>query len=338
MPVKAGTTIWSPIHVTDVNQMKGDEAFFASGNFQYTDTPAPSILFVNQSGDIVLPSGGRTSLTIGFRIDEMVFGATSANSPFCQFRTLAGAVLADLTALKAGGVVQLRNGSTQVAVGPSAADGKYFEIWLNLHDSTGASKAYVDGSEQWDVSGVDTLNGSGACEVIRLRWPDLGGSADLLKLSSFYIHTEGELFLDPIVITYHPVNIDSTPTDWTPTFGAGESDDFEALDENPPDGVSYISSNTNAQKSRFGMTNATGTGLIVAVAPVAVGRRATPGTGNVKLLLDSNASPTTPTSLAPPTSSYAVLLDKAELQDPDGPAAWSEAAVNALEIEPEYVS
>jgi hypothetical protein len=190
-------------------------------------------------------------------------------------------------------------------------------------------KVWINGVLEIDVSGADTLNGSGSIEVIQMRGNGTGSfgvSGQCIVVRDIYIRS-GEDNLGPCQTVWRAVDGNSSPTDWT---GAGGG---------IPDGAGgTITSNTPTDQSRFTLAALGVTGDIIQVTAGAIVRRVTPGTGQAILTLYSGGTPQgSPDTLNPPNTSYGAIHGTGQEVDPDTSSAWDAAGFNAAEIEIEYV-
>jgi hypothetical protein len=117
---------------------------------------------------------------------------------------------------------------------------------------------------------------------------------------------------------------DTAQDDWTPSAG----DNFETINETPPSDTDYNETNTNAQADELALGDFDG----VTYTPVAVTAWARAemlaATGDsLKVGIVSNAVEVTTTSALSTTWEY---YFHTEDENPDGPVAWDDAAIDAL--------
>jgi hypothetical protein len=117
---------------------------------------------------------------------------------------------------------------------------------------------------------------------------------------------------------------DTAQDDWTPSAG----DNFETIDETPPSDTDYNETNTNAQADELALGDFDG----VTYTPVAITAWARAemlaATGDsLKVGIVSNAVEVTTTSALSTSWEY---YFHTEDENPDGPVAWDDAAIDAL--------
>jgi hypothetical protein len=117
---------------------------------------------------------------------------------------------------------------------------------------------------------------------------------------------------------------DTAQDDWTPSTG----DNFETINETPPSDADYNETNTNAQADELALGDFDG----VIYTPVAVTAWARAemlaATGDsLKVGIVSNAVEVTTTSALSTSWEY---YFHTEDENPDGPVAWDDAAIDAL--------
>jgi len=174
------------------------------------------------------------------------------------------------------------------------------------------------------------------------------GSPDRFVLGSFFgtastSSTSGGIWFDDLVVTdgamlgdvqvgYYPVNSDETPNQWTRNGGAN---DHGRLSEVPADGdTTYLESDTPGNRTRHGVTPSLAGRTIYAVTPVASLRLTEAGTDSAIIRAFSDADEEeAQVALSTVYREYAgVIMDV----DPDTIAAWTDTALDLLELELEH--
>jgi hypothetical protein len=155
--------------------------------------------------------------------------------------------------------------------------------------------------------------------------------------------TTGGLWFDDLVVTdgamlgdvqvgYYPVNSDETPNEWTRNGG---DNDHGRLSQVPTDGdTTYLESNTPGNRTRHGVTPGLTGRTIYAVTPVASLRLTEAGTDSAIVRAFSDAADEeAQVALSTAYREYAgVIMDV----DPDTTAAWTDGALDLLELELEH--
>lgn len=232
-------------------------------------------------------------------------------------------------------------GVTNTAGSPLTANSWHWvelKIVLGTTASNGSVEVQIDGASVLTATSQDTNTtgvGAGGIELTggASTAPNQAWIDDIVIMDG----TGSALnnFLGDCLISTLTPNADGGTVDWTASAGA----DYECVDEAPSaanDDTDYISSSTAGQESRFQMTNLTGSPASVHAVGVRYRAKKTDaGVRTLRSLINSNATEQTGTERGL-TSNYIWRHDYYS-QDPDGPSAWDEAAVNAMQVGVEVV-
>ena len=216
----------------------------------------------------------------------------------------------------------------KVADGGESVDNNdwfHFEFYLFIDDA-GFIKTRIDGVADIDYSG-DTLPAAASAEVEYVYfwsrqsnynwWDDI-----MIGIDDF----TGDIRVDYIVPT-----ADTAVDDWTPTAG----DSYQCVDEKPANDADYIYTDINTDETELDMaawpeTNKTP----VLVDAMARSQEDTATAESLKLGVDSGGvDDTTEFQLSTSWIHYHHYM----AQNPDGPVAWDDAAIEALKLRVEAV-
>lgn len=272
---------------------------------------------------------------------------TGAAAPafLVRFFSDNGITLASITHNTAGAVTFTpQTGSSTTSAGspltPNTWHWVEFKVTFGTTAANGSAEVKVDGVSVVTAASQDTnITGAGV-NMFEIT----GGGAPNPNESKFddfiLMNDSGSAFNDfigPCVITTQTPNADGGTVNWTASAGSA----FQCVDEAPAaanDDTDYISSATAAQESRFALTDLAGTPSTVHAVQVRVkARKTTSGPRTIRGLINSNAVESVGTTVGL-TTDYIWRTTGLYEQNPDGPAAWSESAVNALQAGVEIVS
>jgi hypothetical protein len=317
------------------------DAIFGGPNIEFDSTLGENVFIFNSNDHLRRTIPASLSVVIGFIIGFK--NSNSATANIIWSFTNASGVLMNLF-LDTDGTIRLRRGTTVLGssttkVSPSTRI--YVELSITFHASTGAFELRVAGNAEASGSGLNTTNvalGSGATEI-SASWVNTSGQT-VVYMSRMYFKdpaTSPEFF-DPVTPIWDGPDSDDTPTDWDRT-GAGLSADFEAIDENPPDGnTTFLSTTGAAVVTRHGFPASVSSAVIPRmVSLIGVAQNPDSGTIGLSLNVDSNATVTTRGKLNIQGGSYGGVGEHFIL-DPDGDVAWVPAQVNAVIAEVESQS
>lgn len=212
----------------------------------------------------------------------------------------------------------------------------HFQLRCLVDDATGVFEVWRNGVMLDDFTG-DTNNTTGA--PTRLSLGSLFGTASSSS-------TVGGIWFDDLVVTdgaflgdvqvaYYPVDSDETPNQWTRNGGAN---DHGRLSEVPADSdTTYLESDTGGFVTRHGITPALAGRTIHAVQPIASLRLTEAGTDTaiIRGISDTDEVEVAGITLSTVYREYAGPLMEV---DPDTAAAWTDTALDLLELELEHES
>ena len=234
------------------------------------------------------------------------------------------------------GFLQVSRGATLLAT----ADGPYLktnqwyhiEVKVTLNDTTGAYEVRLDGKNVLSDTNVDTLSSSTRIGNIRV-WGDpfeQHGIADLLVMDG-----EGSS-LNDFIGQHHIETIlpdgDGNRNDWTPDSGLTN---YTQVDDglSPDFDTSYVESSTAGQDELYTFAALTQTANTIRGVMVNVwGKPSDAGWRTVRGLARSSTSESTGTQSMTFNEDRYRLQQSFIEQNPNGPAAWTESAVNAAEF------
>lgn len=281
--------------------------------------------------------GGSTAVchkTMPARADNylkaaLLCSASSGQTSEIRFRESTTAHITVLFNFSSGAITVYRgtNAGTQLATtAASLMLNTWYcvEIYAKTHDSTGAFTLKVNGATLSDLTltNADTRNGSTT------------GNADNIQFYSGGTYT----YWDDIVIrddtwpgtggiyVLVPTGAGSL-ANWTASAGSA----YQCVDELPASYADYISTDAATLNTKHDLAfgNMTGTFDSIPVVGVYISAKLdAAGSGNVRPYADSNGTTSSGTALALSTSAQVTAHYMA--LNPDGSAAWTKAAVDAL--------
>lgn len=222
---------------------------------------------------------------------------------------------------------------------PSAWHWIEVKLTLGTTSSNGAVEVRVNGSVVLTATSQDTNATGVGCGIIEYGGGGTGGSPAYIDDVVIYDSTGATIndFLGDTKITTQVPNGDGGTVDWTASAGS----DYQCVDDTPSaanDDTDYISSSTVAQESRFDMTNLAASPTSIHAVQVRYRAKKTDaGTRTVRGLVNSNATESTGTTRGLSTTYRWFHGDKYSL-NPDGSVAWTESAVNAVQVGVEVVA
>lgn len=209
-----------------------------------------------------------------------------------------------------------------------------FNVWhslafaIEIHDSLGSVKIWIDGELIVDLSNVDTKNGVNNASRFYLRAQGSAASANSARYDDVRIDS-GTLIQIPEgrVATFVPIS--DIEKDWTPSTGA---DNYAMVDELTADSdTTYNSANTVGARDRFGLSQMTfNPDQIYAVMVACAARKEDVATRRIASILDSGG-----VEVQMPDNYLSTnwTWDRHILElNPDGNIPWTKTAVNALTL------
>lgn len=294
-----------------------------------------------ESNSIIFPvsdQAGKT-MVIGARI-KLNSNATSDSAAIT-----ARGVLTDQLHLEFqnNANIRLMRGFTEVANVASvltAGAWHYIEWEFSVHNSTGHTKVWVDGTEQMNETAKDTQNGStDTIDQIEINGLESVSAGDFAATDDIYIlNTDGAAPLNARlgnntrIVGKLPIN-DGLTNDWTPSSAV---DHYTLVDENPEGTTDYVESSTSTEKELFGYASAPDN-TIYAVEIEAICRSDGVGISNFRGRVESNASSAVGGTEAVASEEDDTVIRAIFTEDPDTSAAWIQAGVNNAEFGLEIV-
>lgn len=219
----------------------------------------------------------------------------------------------------------------------------YLEIQATLHNSTGAYEVRLNGTQVADLtaSGVDTTstanNQATGVYVASFGTPTGNHYYDDLYITDTSTASNTGFLGECRVTTIVPSGAGSS-AQFTPSAGSNYQNVDEAGTSGTVADTDYNSSSTAGHIDSFAISSSsiTGSPAVYAVALSLTCRKDDVGTRTIRTRLKSSSAVATG-STQTVLSSYATFRSQ-HLTDPNTSAAWSVAAVNAMEIGYELVS
>ena len=199
------------------------------------------------------------------------------------------------------------------------------KVYYKPLNSGGVFTVWIDGVQEVTYSG-DTTNGLENVKTLKF------GSDDAGRYTSWYF--------DDIVVSTTDITQNlkiagkaiagaGTTTQWDASAGSN----YECVDEIPPSGTDYNSTNVTDEIDTFALADCTeDIGSIAAVqAEISALYEGSPTPTHVQAVLRVNGTNYFSSSFSPPSSLGAPHVAIWET-NPDDSAAWEEADINALEV------
>jgi len=331
----------------DVNEV-GTNTIGASSTMTLVNTnPTPrganwciKMLATNTTGNIVYKT-----ISIPSRIDIWVRFAFFAHGYTAEYQIAGindtnGTTITALT-FSSTGVFRAYNGSIQNAVigqspGAYAQDGWHVVEWHHQMTSTvqGITEVWINGNQVISFSGDNTYSGSLLAT----------GALTLGQYVSNYATGQYTAYDDLAVNDTNGTINNGRPGDGrvvllTPN-GAGSATalsrggtdtgaNWSQTSELPPSMTQYVTSSTVAARDLYAMSDLTGTVTVNVVEAIALAQNSDVGAGSVGLTVQSGATVNEATAVSlGTTAGYVVARWET---DPNTSAAWTQAAVNALQ-------
>lgn len=228
--------------------------------------------------------------------------------------------------------IGLYRGGTQIATGTAPEPAtttnlfSYVEVMATISDTVGTAEIRIDGTTVLTFSG-DTKNAGTASTIDAVKFAN---SAGIIVLDDVYIAddsgTAANNFLGAVrVYTLAPTGAGAT-TQWTPSTGAN----WAAVDEQPYSATDFISDTVSGDRDTYVMSDLPGTAVsVVGVQACSVSKKSDAGAITFKHTVRSSGTNYASSAITP-TTSDATYVDLRPT-DPATSAAWTVAAVNAME-------
>lgn len=255
-----------------------------------------------------------------------LYGDSNATQHLCLRRT------------NGANTLQLYRGGTVIATSTGdvfVGTWQYIEISATIADSGGRVIVRVNGDVVIDFTG-DTKNGGTAASIdtVRLRCGFNSGTPTI-RVDDLYVldgvdsglagMPNNDFLGDRRVVTLRPNGAGSS-TQFAPSAGAN----WQCVDEAPPSATDYVASATTGQRDTYALEDLpAGVTVINALQNTVYALKSDAGSASLKPALKSGATvaydPTV--GLSASMTRYSTVRQA----DPATSAAWSAAAVNALE-------
>ncbi len=234
----------------------------------------------------------------------------------------------------ASGVITAYRGTT--SLGASAAGAIIINTWhaiaveCVISDTVGRVTVYVDGVSVLNLTSQDTAN-SATVTSDRLQ---LGSSTTDCRYDDIYvINSATKLTNHPRIETLVPVS-DGGTLNWVPSTGSSH---FALIDELPVATADYISASSVGDVDEIGLSDLTSVPISIEEVNVVTFASKTDATART-LYPGVKSGATTSDGTAVVLNATGVRYDRPIAVDPDTAAAWTYAAVNALQLRPKVAS
>lgn len=285
---------------------------------------------------------------VGVRLLPFRAGGTIAAGRLFRLRDNAGNVTHLTIALTTGGEIAVHRGlltdtllGTSSGAGLSAASWVYLEVGYVIDDSSGGVWVKVDGTDVLRLGAyaltpttLDTRNGGNASiDAVGFHTNSTVASNKACFDDWYVVDTSGSApyndFLGDVRVLEIIPDGAGDETDFTPNAG----NNWQAVDEVPGhDGdTSYVESNTAGDEDLYSMTNpASSATTVYAAKVVVVARKTDAGDSDLELSLKSGTT-TDRVNVGLLSNSYAEYTS-VYTANPDGPAAWTIAALDGVQV------
>lgn len=295
---------------------------------------------VSQFSQLPFPgSYGSFSFGCAFRQTTAVAGTVNPYGGAWQFRTVGGACQFYARLLGSGAIEVYRStgATTGVVIGTTAAGviilntWQYVEFVATISATVGVVEIWVDGVRVLNLTGVNNAQTPGTPTVgVFGSGNNFNSEQGIYGLDDVYVNNTAVRIGEGKIETLRP-SADTATKNWTPNSGTVN---FSRVNETLVDGdTSYVYSNTVGQQDLYDLADLSTTPTtIFAVSVVAFAEKTDAGSRSILLTLKSGATASDGSNynLA---SSYG-RFDRLLEQDPNTTAAWTGAAVNALQVGP----
>lgn len=305
------------------------------------------------TGNVTLYSGTSTSIlrkvlpaslsTIGFGF-RIWMPSLPTSSPvgvprLIQYRNTSNQDLLTITVETDGRISAYRGGTLGTLLGTSTSPALVANAWQSveiksfLDAASGTVEIRVEGIEVLNLTGQNTLGGTGPCTQIVQ-----GKSGSNPAVNPFYAKdwvvwdTAGSINNDFFgsVSVYSLLTDGDVSLNWTPSTG---TTGWDLLNESPPDDADYISADDAPPAAAvMSLTNLPADVTSVrGLIAIARSMKTDGGDGNLQVSMVSNGTPGNGSD-RPITTAFTYWFDVFET-DPDTSAAWTPVAVDAANIQ-----
>ena len=264
------------------------------------------------------------------------FSAGSFNQAFIQFYNGSGTEVLALH-INSSNYFEAKRGSTSLATSTHQADGNVHtvELSMSFHDTTGDIALRVDTVEQFALSGIDTLNGSGPVTRVDFRVRNVGADFVAWRDAQIRTRTGGANtgWRGPRRLYFLAPTADASgANDWDEHAGATLGH-YDAVNEANADGdTSALKTSVDGEEERFtyqDLADVSATGSPASVAMFLVSELPASGSAHVRALISSNGTDSEGEDMNPGDSTYRgqqYVWDT----DPSGGGAWTGSRVDGL--------
>ncbi len=276
-----------------------------------------------------------SALNLGFAYNCSTLGNGSTYSTIASF--VNGSAVQVGIKQDGTGKIQVTRGATALGTGTAVLSINtwyYIELSVVFSNTVGSVLLKVDGVEQVNLTGIDTVN-SGA-ETANALWigEDGNGSAPSLYADLYLTDSTGAAplngLLGEIRIDCYLPTADGSESDFTPNSGANN---YNRVNQSVPDGdATYVSSPSVGATDLYEFAPITHDPSSIFAAQLNIfARKDDVGALSVVGAVKSGASIYESGTLGLADGSYKMLSTIVPL-NPDGAVAWDKAAVNAAEF------
>jgi hypothetical protein len=238
---------------------------------------------------------------------------------------------ADIRVTSTGAIRGTRNGtSLGISAGTPLVAGNWYWICVRatIDNSAGAIRVTVNGTEELNLTSVDTQNGGTAvCDHVRLNTP----VANTIWDNFILMNTSGSVLNDIPTVEYRAsvatADGAGNQADWTPSASTNQSNVDDGLSHDTDS--TYNSSSTPTDVDTFAI-GAIDSAPVAFVQACIVARKDDGGTREIREVCRSNGTDYNGSTQAV-TSAYLCYRQIREV-DPDTSAAWDSADLNAAEF------
>jgi len=261
----------------------------------------------------------------------------AAGAAFWQ--VLDGATLQDDVRLLPDGRVTLYCGTTALVTSTAvlSTDTYYYLEWLiTVHPTAGVSTLRSNGVVIATVSGANTRSTANAfANAIQMGVITPNSTANMTNCDAddFYLcdgtgSAPVNAFLGDCRVDTLLPNAEGSTQQWTPSAAVAHS---TLVDEATPNTTDYVASSTPTHRELFGMQDLTAmTGTIYGVQLGLAALKSDAGARSLKGVIRSGASDALGGVVALSTSQLYTL--QVQATDPATSAAWSETAINSVQV------
>jgi hypothetical protein len=232
-------------------------------------------------------------------------------------------------------VVYYQSGNQILDYVPAIGVWNYWEVGVVFSSASGSIVVKINGAVIANITGIDTINpSSGNAYFNILQWGD--NALQGMVTDDFYIcdgsGSANNTFLGDVRVFGLMPDAAGSSTQWTPN-GAGAN--YECVNAIPP-GSAYISSSTAGQIDLYGMQTVPSALEIIGVQVSYLANKNDSGSRTIQSVIKSGSveADGAANSLGSSQSYFSDVF----YEDPNTSAAWTLAAVNAMQVGVEEVS